>query len=86
MTVRAAVLPESTPAHWSVRVSVRDRGVGLAPREVARLVQPYTQIRAAEMQAGCVRVRTPLYLISFDLQPCPWCENAREAVCAYQIN
>jgi signal transduction histidine kinase len=56
VTVRAAVLAESTPTHCSVRVSVGDTGVGLRPAEITRLFEPYSQIRAAEMQAGCVCV------------------------------
>jgi signal transduction histidine kinase len=44
----------SGAARWDVRVSVRDAGRGMSPDELARLFQPYTQIRAAEMQSGCV--------------------------------
>ena len=44
----------SAPERWTVRVDVRDTGHGLGPAELSRLFQPYTQIRAAEMQAGCV--------------------------------
>ena len=54
VTVRADVAGDPTSTHVSVRVSVADTGVGLAPAELSRLFQPYTQIRAAEMQAGCV--------------------------------
>ncbi len=39
---------------WTVRVSVTDTGRGLGTSDLGRLFQPYTQIRAAEMQAGCV--------------------------------
>ena len=42
---------------WTVRVSVSDTGRGLGQSELARLFQPYAQIRAAEMQAGCVCFR-----------------------------
>ena len=46
----------SSPAQdmWTVRVSVTDTGGGLGPAELEKLFQPYTQIRASEMQAGCV--------------------------------
>ena len=47
----------SAPERWTVRVDVRDTGHGLGPAELSRLFQPYTQIRAAEMQAGCVAAR-----------------------------
>ena len=67
VTVRAIVLsgpaqPQQsssadTGISWTVRVSVSDTGRGLGQSELARLFQPYAQIRAAEMQAGCVCFR-----------------------------
>ena len=62
IALNAAVLPAAIAAAsggtagkcWDVRVSVRDAGRGMSPDELARLFQPYTQIRAADMQAGCV--------------------------------
>jgi signal transduction histidine kinase len=62
IAVRAEVLPAAITAasggaaakYWDVRVAVRDAGRGMTPAELARLFQPYTQIRAADMQAGCV--------------------------------
>ncbi len=53
-TVRS-VGDDSGPADvWTIRVSVKDTGRGIAPTDLGRLFQPYTQIRAADMQAGWV--------------------------------
>ena len=54
----AVVVHTATQSALTVRVSVVDTGRGLRPDEVSRLFLPYSQIRAAEMQQGCVG-RTP---------------------------
>ena len=54
-----AVVHTTAQSALTVRVSVVDTGRGLWPDEVSRLFLPYSQIRAAEMQQGCV-CRTPL--------------------------
>ena len=54
----ADVVHTAAQPSLTVRVSVVDTGLGLWPDEVSRLFLPYSQIRAAEMQQGCVG-RTP---------------------------
>lgn len=38
-------------AAWTVRVGIADEGVGMTEAEMAELFRPYSQIRAAELQA-----------------------------------
>jgi signal transduction histidine kinase len=61
LTLRGGCARHSAPSGttsdrvWTVRVSVADTGCGLGPAGLARLFQPFVQIRAADTQAGCVR-------------------------------